>query len=135
VAPDTDLDGPPSYSGSHDKTWKLVEAGAFEVGALNEAVWEARVAAGDVDLAKVGVFFRTPAYVDYHFLVRGDLDDEFGDGTTRRLREALLAIDVSKGGTEAEIAMAFQTEKFISADSDDYRAIEDVAVRLGIVER
>ena len=29
VDPDSDFDGPPNYSGSHDKTWKLVESGAF----------------------------------------------------------------------------------------------------------
>ena len=26
---DTDFKGNPNYSGSHDKTWKLVESGAF----------------------------------------------------------------------------------------------------------
>jgi phosphonate transport system substrate-binding protein len=38
VDPEDDLDGPPNYSGSHDATWKLVEAGAYQVGALNESV-------------------------------------------------------------------------------------------------
>lgn len=130
-----DLDGPPSYSGSHDTTWKLVESGAFEVGALNEAVWEARVASGDVDVSKVDVFYRTPPYFDYHWVARGDLDDEFGDGTLARLTQALLNIDASHGQVEADIAEAFQTDRFIATSNANYQAIEDVAVDLGIIER
>jgi phosphonate transport system substrate-binding protein len=135
VDPEDDLDGPPSYSGSHDVTWKLVESGAFQVGALNEAVWEARVAAGEVNLSKVDVLFRTPSYYDYHWVVRGDLDEEFGEGMMERLRAAVLSIDASKGGQEAEIAEAFQTERFIETNNDNYKAIEDVAIRLGIIEQ
>lgn len=130
-----DLDGPPSYSGSHDTTWKLVESGAFEVGALNEAVWEARVASGDVDVSKVDVFYRTPPYFDYHWVARGDLDDEFGDGTLARLTQALLNIDASHGQVEADIAAAFQTDRFVATNNTNYQAIEDVAVDLGIIER
>ena len=40
IDPDNDFDCRPSYSGSHDKTWKQVEAGVFQGGALNEAVWQ-----------------------------------------------------------------------------------------------
>jgi phosphonate transport system substrate-binding protein len=135
VLPDDDLDGPPSYSGSHDKTWKLVEAGAFDVGALNEAVWDERVAAGGVDLDKVDAFFRTPAFFDYHWVVRGDLDETFGSGTTAKLTDALLSIDAADGGRRAEIAEAFRTDRFVRTTNENYEAIEDVAVELGIVER
>lgn len=44
-----DFTGEPGYSGSHDKTIDLVEAGTFEAGVLNEQVWDARVEAGTVD--------------------------------------------------------------------------------------
>jgi phosphonate transport system substrate-binding protein len=135
VDADHNLTGPPSYSGSHDTTWKLVESGAFEVGALNEAVWEARVANGDVDLSKVDVFYRTLPYFDYHWVARGDLDNEFGDGTLERLTQALLSIDASSGPVEAAIAEAFQTDGFIATSNENYDAIEAVAVDLGIIER
>ena len=123
-----------SFSGSHDRTWKLVEAGSFDAGALNEAVWESRVAKGDVDLTRVDVFFRTPAYVDYHWVVNRSIDDTHGEGAVDKLREALLAIDVSKGGTAKEIAEAFQTDRFIATENSNYQAIEDVARSLGIIE-
>ena len=123
-----------SFSGSHDRTWKLVEAGSFDAGALNEAVWEARVASGDVDLSKVDVFYRTPPYVDYHWVVNRSVDDIYGEGTVDRLKDALLGIDTSKGGKAKEIAEAFQTDRFIETSNENYQAIEDVARSLGIIE-
>ena len=130
---ESDLDAI-SFSGSHDRTWKLVEAGSFDAGALNEAVWEARVASGDVDLSKVDVFHRTPPYVDYHWVVNRAVDDTYGEGTVDRLKDALLSIDASKGGVAKEIAEAFQTDRFIATGNENYQAIEDVARSLGIIE-
>jgi phosphonate transport system substrate-binding protein len=98
-------------------------------------VWDARVASGDVDLSKVDVFYRTPPYFDYHWVARGDLDEEFGDGTLERLTQALLGVDASNGPVEADIAEAFQTDGFIATSNENYQAIENVAVDLGIIER
>ena len=123
-----------SFSGSHDRTWKLVEAGSFDAGALNEAVWESRVEKGEVDLTKVDVFFRTPSYVDYHWVVNRSVDATHGGGSVDKLTDALLSIDASKGGKAEEIAEAFQTDRFIATDNENYQAIEDVARSLGIIE-
>ena len=123
-----------SFSGSHDRTWKLVEAGSFDAGALNEAVWESRVAKGEVDFTKVDVFFRTPPYVDYHWVVNRSVDATHGEGSVDKLTDALLSIDASKGGKAQEIAEAFQTDRFIATNNENYEAIEDVARSLGIIE-
>ena len=123
-----------SFSGSHDRTWKLVEAGSFDAGALNEAVWESRVAKGEVDLTKVDVFFRTPPYVDYHWVVNRSVDATHGEGSVDKLTDALLSIDASKGGKAQEIAEVFQTDRFIATDNENYQAIEGVARSLGIIE-
>ena len=135
VDPEADFAGGPHFSGSHDTTWKLVETGAFDAGVLSEAVWEARVAAGEVDLSEVSVFFTTPPFVDYHWVLRGDVDGVFGAGVAASIREALLAISVDAGPTERAIADAFHTDRFVRASNDAYEAIEDVAVGLGFVER
>ena len=134
VAVETDLDGPPNYSGSHDKTWKLVETGSFQVGALSEAVWESRVAAGDVDTTRVDVFFRTPAYYDYHWVARGDLDETFGEGTVQKVREALLRLSMEAGEQQRQILESFQADGFIATSNENYQAIEDIARQLGILE-
>ncbi len=123
-----------NYSGSHDKTWKLVEAGAWEAGALNANVWATRVEAGDVDLSKVDVFWTTPPYFDYHWVARPDLDEVYGEGVTERLNRALLNLDASRGGVQAEIMDAFQADRFIPTKDENYVAIEQVARQLGIIE-
>ena len=123
-----------SYSGSHDKTWKLVEAGTFQAGALNAAVWRSRMEAGEVDTSKVEVFWTTPPYYDYHWVLRGDVDERFGDGVSQKLREALLKLHTDAGGRDQEIMGAFYAERFIPTTNENYRAIENVARELGIIE-
>ena len=122
-----------NYSGSHDKTWKLVETGAFQAGALNALVWQARVEAGDVDLSRVEVLELTPPYYDYHWVARGDVDTNFGDGTIDTITEALLKLDASNGGRDQEIMEAFQTQNFIATRNENYQAIEEVARGLDII--
>ena len=70
VKPEDLAGGGPGFSGSHDATVAVVQSGAYEVGALNEQVWRSNVADGRVDPGKVSVIWRTPPYVDYHWVVR-----------------------------------------------------------------
>ena len=123
-----------NYSGSHDKTWKLVETGSFEAGALNAVVWQKRVEDGSVDTGKVEAFYTTPPYFDYHWVARGDLDEEFGDGATERLLKALLALRSDDGGVDQEIMAAFDSNRFITTNNENYSDIEQVARDLGIIE-
>lgn len=126
---DSDLDGAPNYSGSHDKTYKLVEAGTFQTGALNEAVWETAVAEGTVDTNKVEVFYETPAYYDYNWTINA-VDSVFGEGTKDKVKEALLSMDEE----QQEILDLFATDKFIETNNENYAAIEKVAKELGIIK-
>ncbi len=132
VDPDSDFRGLPNFSGSHDKTWKLVESGAYQAGALNEAVWSRAVEEGRADLEKVRVLQTTEPYYDYNWTVRPDLDDAFGAGFTGRLRDALLAMSDDADGRA--LLEAFQADSFIATSNENYAAIEDVARRLGMIE-
>ncbi len=129
IDPDKDLDGSPNYSGSHDKTWKLVESGAFQAGALNEAVWESAVSSGKVDLEKVEVFYTTPAYYDYNWTIN-DVDAVFGEGTKESVKKGLLSF----GEEKSEVMELFNAEKFIETKNENYDAILSVAKKLGIIE-
>jgi phosphonate transport system substrate-binding protein len=126
--------GSVTYSGSHDATWKLVEAGTVDAGALNASVWNQRVKDGEVDQSKVDVFYETPAYYDYHWVARPDLDEKFGDGTTQKIVDAMVAIDPANGGIEAEIYKAFEESKFIPTENSNYDAIEAIGRELGLIE-
>lgn len=130
IDPEKDLDGKPNFSGSHDSTWKLVESGAYQAGALNEAVWESAVNEKKVDTSKVKVFYTTPAYYDYNWTVNSNVDDLFGRGAKEKIKSALL----SMGPEQAEILELFQTDRFIETSNENYAAIREVAQKLGIIK-
>lgn len=130
IDPDREFKTVPNFSGSHDLTWQLVQSGAFDVGALNEDVWERAVREGRVNEGKVRVFYTTPQYFDYHWTARPDLDREYGDGFTSRLQAALLGLNPAEHKGVLEL---FSTQRFIESDNENYRDIEEVARRLGIV--
>ncbi|WML39828.1 putative selenate ABC transporter substrate-binding protein [Neobacillus sp. OS1-2] len=130
INPEQDFDGKPDYSGSHDATYKLVEAGTFKAGALNEAVWESAVKEGKVDTNKVKVFYTTPAYFDYNWTINSNVEDVFGKGTKKKVKEALLSIT----GEQKDIADLFQTDSFVETKNDNYKKIEKVARELKIIK-
>ena len=131
---EADFDGLANFSGSHDRTLALVASGAFEAGALNEAVWDRAVANGDADPSKVVAFFRTPPYFDYHFVVQGNLDARYGAGTRASIEEALLRLRPAQSAEVAELLEIFTTDRFVSTEDANYDAIRDVARGLGILQ-
>ncbi len=124
INPDKDFDGLPNYSGSHDKTYKLVESGTFQTGALNISVWDAAVAEGKVDTNKVEVFYTTPEYYDYNWTIN-KVDDE----TKEKVKNAIFNIDPNQ-----EIMKLLNTDKFIETKNENYKAIETVAKELKIIK-
>ncbi len=129
--PDSAFKSPPNYSGSHDLTWRLVESGAFDIGALNEDVWERAVRDGAVDTGKVRVLETTPPYFDYNWTAGSRVDEIFGEGFTLKIQTALLELSLPE---HAEILKLFSTERFIATENANYLAIEDVARELGIIK-
>ncbi len=124
-----DLDGEPGFSGAHDKTIELVEAGTYEVGALNSQVWFDRVEAGEVDLDRVQLIFETPAYFDYHWVARPEL----GDDLQQQIVDALANLDPSDPD-QATILEFFGAEAFIGTESANYANIESVGRESGLIE-
>ncbi|MGB2058798.1 MAG: putative selenate ABC transporter substrate-binding protein [Alcanivorax sp.] len=116
------------FSGDHSATIALVQSGAYATGAVNYKVWERELEEGKIDTDKVQVIWETPGYPDYHWTVRGDLNDSFGDGFTQRVTDALLAID------DPVLLNAFPREKFIPASNDDFAPIEETAKAIGLLD-
>jgi phosphonate transport system substrate-binding protein len=121
----------PNFSGSHDTTWQLVESGAFDIGALNEDVWDRAIRENKVDTGKVKELYTTPAYYDYNWTAQGNLDEFYGEGFTDKIRQALLDLNPEEHG---EILDLFSTKRFIPTSNDNYQAIEDVARELEIIK-
>lgn len=130
---DTDFKGEVGFSGNHDATIKLVEAGTYEVGALNEQVWEARLAEGAVDESKVNLIWRTPPYPNYHWVVHPDVEERYGEGFIDQLQTALVSLDPSVP-EEKEILDLFGAEAFIPTENDNYAEIEAVGRQIGKIQ-
>ena len=117
------------FSGDHSKTLALVQAGSYEVGAMNYKVWRKEVDAGKVDPNKVQVIWRTPGYPDYNWTIRGDVEETYGKGFIKRVQQAILAI------TDPAILDAFPRSSFIAADNSMYKTILDTAIEVGIIRK
>ena len=130
IDPDTDFRSLPNFAGSHDLTWQLVEGGAFDVGVLNEDVWERAVREGRVDPSQVREFYTTPAYFDYNWTASGELDRIYGGGFTGRVQRALLHLNQEE---HREILDLFSTERFVTTDNRNYRDLEAVARELEMI--
>ncbi|QYJ81051.1 putative selenate ABC transporter substrate-binding protein [Shewanella aegiceratis] len=116
------------FSGDHSRTIAQVEAGAYQVGAVNYKVWETAVANGTVDTSKVKVIWETPAYPDYQWTVRADADQRFGAGFTEKLTKALLEMK------DPDLLASFPRQSFVEADNADYEPIESVATAIGLLD-
>lgn len=128
----SDFSGPPGFSGSHDKTIALVEAGTFEAGALNEQVWKSRTEAGQVDLSKVQAILTTPAYHDYHWVIGPEAATRYGDGFVDRVTRAFGDLDGADPQGK-EILDLFGAGRFIPTQDGNYRQIEEVARKAGLI--
>jgi phosphonate transport system substrate-binding protein len=124
-----DFKGEAGFSGSHDVTIDLVEAGTFETGALNENVWNSRVETGEVDLSKVTLIWRTPPFHDYHWVIRPDVAERYGDDFIDQVSTAFLNLD-SNNPDHAEILELFSAEKFVVTENGNYIEIEAIGREL-----
>jgi phosphonate transport system substrate-binding protein len=127
-----DFKGEAGFSGSHDKTLSLVEAGTYEAGVLNEQVWKSRQAEGKVDTTKVKQIHRTDAYHDYHWVLHPDTTTRYGGGFEKRVQGALLKLDVAVP-EHKEILDLFGAQKFIATNNDNYKQIEEVGREIGLI--
>ena len=116
------------YSGNHSRTLRLVESGSYDVGAINYAVWERELAAGNFDTNAVKVIWKTPAYPNYQWSIRGDVDAQFGAGFSDEVKVALLAMD------DPKLLKSFARSAFIPAQNSDYAPIKRTAQQVGLID-
>jgi phosphonate transport system substrate-binding protein len=126
----SDFSGEAGFSGSHNTTIELVEAGSYEAGVLNEQVWLSHVESGEVDLDKVQVIWRTPPFYDYHWVIRPDVTERFGEGFIENVTRAFTQLDVNNPDHQ-EILDLFSAEKFIVTENGNYIEIETVGREIG----
>ncbi|WP_145070973.1 putative selenate ABC transporter substrate-binding protein [Engelhardtia mirabilis] len=118
----------PTFSGDHKQTALMVARGEADAGALNYVVYDDLVASGEIDPEVCRVIWETPAYVDYNWTVRPEVDTDWPGVSSAKLREVLLAID------DPELLAALRRpEGLIAAENSDYSSIEATAKALGLI--
>ncbi len=130
VTPKQFAGGQAGFSGSHDATIALVQSGSYQAGALNELVWDVAVKNGKVNPKKVTMIWKTPPYVDYHWVARPNLDQRFGRGFTTKLQKSILGLSPTTH-RQKTILELFSAKRFIPAQESEYQPIEQVARQLG----
>lgn len=116
------------FSGDHSRTIALVQAGSYQVGAVNYKVWDKMMADGKIDTSAVSIIWKTPTYPDYQWSVRGDLDTNFGPATVNKIQQALLKM------SSPELLNSFPRSSFIPAQNSDYTPIKNTAQAIGLMD-
>ncbi|MCE9687817.1 putative selenate ABC transporter substrate-binding protein [Shewanella sp. AS16] len=116
------------FSGDHSRTITQVQAGVYQVGAVNYKVWETALADGKIDTTKVKVIWESPVYPDYQWTVRAGVDASFGAGFKAKLTAALLNMK------DADLLASFPRQSFVPAENSDYEPIENVAKTIGMLD-
>lgn len=128
INPDKDFKGAPVFSGAHDATVKMVEAGKVVAGALNREVWLRMVRKKQVDTSKVKVIWTTPGYSDYVWTARTAVPLAL----RQKFAQAFLSLKESQ--PEHKKILALQGAKvFVKASPKDFDAIEKVALSTGLL--
>ncbi|CAB4767691.1 MAG: putative selenate ABC transporter substrate-binding protein [Actinobacteria bacterium] len=127
-----DFAAAPGYSGSHDKTIDLVQAGTFDGGALNLQVWNARKKAGTIDTTKLVEILVTPSYRDYHWIAGPKTNERFGAGFTDKIKAAILGLDYANAD-QAKVLDGYGSKKFIETKVENYKEIESIGRKLKLI--
>ena len=128
-----DFKGQVGFSSSHDATIKLVEAGTYDTGVLNEQVWKSRVKSGEVNLNKLEVLWRTPSYYDYHWVINPSVKQRYGNDFVKKVQVALLKLNPNVP-EQKEILDLFGAQKFIATQNSNYTQIETVGREIGKIK-
>ena len=118
-----------AYSGAHDATVAWVQAGKVDGGVLNASVWQKLVDAGKVDTSKVKVFATTPAYYDYNWTVRGNMDPALKE----KIKQAFLALDPANPADKAILDLQ-AASRFIETKAENYVGTEQAAREAGLLK-
>ncbi|WP_439144430.1 putative selenate ABC transporter substrate-binding protein [Shewanella litoralis] len=116
------------FSGDHSRTISQVEAGVYQVGAVNYKVWDTAVEKGEVDTSKVSVIWQSPTYPDYQWTVHSGVDTVYGAGFKDKLTKTLIDMK------DKDLLDSFPRESFVPASNSDYEPIERVAKAIGMLD-
>jgi phosphonate transport system substrate-binding protein len=86
-----------------------------------------------VDLSKVDVIWRSPAYYDYHWVINPEVEKRYGKGFVKKVQNAFLKLD-PKVPEQKEILDLLQANQFIPTQNSNYAKIEAVGREIGKIK-
>ncbi len=116
------------YSGSHEQTLRYLASKTVDCGVVNYEIYDRLTKAGKYDPDIIRVVWVTPNYPDYNFTAHGDLDKDFGEGFTEKLKKVLL-------GMPSEMTQRFGRSRFIETKNSDFDVVEKIAREVGLLVR
>jgi len=122
-----------AFSGGHDKTAALVQAGTFEAGVVDFKVFDRLVKEKKVDPEIVQVIWVTPEYADYNFTAHPSLDKKFGEGFTKKLQSTLLSIQ----GEDLKLLSALdrQADGLVTCSNETFETLRKTAIEIGLLRK
>lgn len=128
-----DFREPPRFSTTPEYAIQQVETGNYEIGAVNEAVWQQKVNTNAVNLEEVYVIWRTPPYSNYHWVIHPEIQQKYGQAFVQKVQQAFLNLDPSIP-SEKEILDLFDTGRFIVTDNQNYIPIEEISQEFKLIQ-
>ena len=117
-----------AFQKNHDEVITAVEAGTFDIGAVNYKKFNARVKKDPTLLERVRIIWKTPGYQDYNWTIRGDVDKKFGEGFTEKVQKAIVELKDEK------ILEMMKRSNFIKTDNKMFENIEKTAKELKLID-
>jgi len=117
-----------NYSGAHDKTALLVQAGKAFAGVVNGSIVKEMFADGRLSPEKVKQLWESPIYADYVWAMQQDLFEI--NGTT--IRDAFMALSRSIAADKA-ILDALGAGYYIPASVDDFQSLSRIMGQLDML--
>ena len=117
------------YTGGHDATALAVAEGRVDAGALDEAVWERLTTERKIDASRVRVFWTTPAFRDYVWVARKELDPALA----RKVARFFLALDASRAEDRPILELLSAGGRYVAVDAAAYEPLRQAAIREGLL--
>ncbi len=100
-------------------------SGVVNAGAVDETVFRDMIASGKIDRSKAYIFYTTPAFVDYVWAARKDIDPKLKEKFARAF------VDL-KPGRDDQILDILRGKHFVEATNAEYDDIRSIARKLSL---
>ena len=117
------------YSGGHDATALAVANRKVDAGAMDELVFRNLMESGKITQQQVKVFYTTPAFFDYVWVARKDLDAKISDS----FADALLNLDASNPENKVLLDL-LNASKYLRANDSSYDKLREAARDEGLLK-